>query len=72
MQVIKVPSWGFIYGNAEYYGRRHSMHIGPLWVLWGQMTPEELEAFHETTHWREEFAMRKWLRAERRDQETAP
>lgn len=47
MQVIRVPSWGFSYCEARYYGRRHSFHIGPFWLLWGQMTDAELQAWGE-------------------------
>ena len=65
MQVIRVPSWGFSYGDACYYGRRHSLHIGPFWFLWGQMTDAEIEAWEEAWHWREEFAYRHWSWSER-------
>lgn len=45
MQVIRLPGWGFSYCEARYYGRRHSLHIGPFWLLWGQMTDAELQAW---------------------------
>lgn len=47
MQVIRLPGWGFSYCEARYYGRRHSLHIGPFWFLWGQMTDAELQAWGE-------------------------
>lgn len=43
MQIVIVPGWGFDHARAEYYGRRHSLHIGPLLILWGQMTDSEIE-----------------------------
>jgi hypothetical protein len=48
MQVLRTPGWGFSYGPAQYYGRRHSVQVGPFWILWGQMTDAELEAWDAT------------------------
>jgi hypothetical protein len=44
MQIMRVPGWGFDYCEARYYGRRHSVHIGPVLIFWGQMTEAELRA----------------------------
>lgn len=48
MQIIRVPAWGFDYMGAEYFGRRHSVHIGPFLIFWGQMSPEEIEAWDKS------------------------
>jgi hypothetical protein len=45
MQILRVPALGFSYSRAEYYGRRHSLHIGPLLIFWGQMTEAEISAW---------------------------
>lgn len=48
MQIIRVPAWGLYYGGAEYFGRRHFVHIGLFVILWGQMTPDEIEAWDKS------------------------
>lgn len=65
MQVMQVPVWGFDYCEACYYGRRHSLHIGPFLILWGQMTDAELEAWDAAQHRREDREYRRWVRSER-------
>ena len=44
IQILRVPGWGLSYARAAYYGRRHSLHIGPFLIFWGQMTEAELIA----------------------------
>lgn len=43
MQILRLPTWGFSYCEARYYGRKHSLHVGPLLILWGQLPPEVTE-----------------------------
>jgi hypothetical protein len=45
MQIVRVPSWGFDYCEARHYGRRHSVHVGPFLIFWGQMTEAELRTY---------------------------
>lgn len=53
MQIIRIPGWHWpSYGRAEYYGRRHGLTIGPMLILWGQMTASEIDAY-ETREARE-------------------
>lgn len=33
--ILRVPAWGFEYGEAAYYGWRHFLHIGPITFWWG-------------------------------------
>lgn len=47
LSIIRVPGWGLSYGDACYYGRWHSLHIGPWLVFWGQMTDAEIEAWDD-------------------------
>lgn len=48
MQIMRVPVWGFEYCEARHYGRRHSLHVGPFLIFWGQMTEGELLAYGAT------------------------
>lgn len=48
MQVLRIPSWGFEYGEARYYGWRHCVHIGPLLIFWGRMTEAEIRTWWES------------------------
>lgn len=43
MQIVRVPGWSWpSYSGAEYFGRRHSLMIGPFLILYGQMTDAEI------------------------------
>lgn len=43
MQMMLLKSWGLNYFPAQYYGRHHSLHVGPVLFFWGQMTAAEIE-----------------------------
>jgi hypothetical protein len=45
MQILRVPEWGFDYMDACYFGRWHSVHLGPFLIFWGQMTDVEIMAW---------------------------
>lgn len=42
MQIFRAATWGLSYSDACYYGRRHSAHIGPVLILWGQMSEADM------------------------------
>ncbi len=35
MNIARVPHFGFSYDAADYYGFRHSAHIGWWLIFWG-------------------------------------
>lgn len=72
MQVIRLPGWGLDYCEASYYGRRHSVHVGPFLILWGQMTEMELQAWDLARHLREERDYQRWAWSERAARPTTP
>ncbi len=47
MTVVSVPTFGFDYMPATYYGWWHSVHVGWWLIFWGKMTMEEIVDEHE-------------------------
>ena len=47
MQIVRVPGFGLSYDRAEYYGRRHCVHVGWWLIFWSQMTEAELQDWYD-------------------------